>query len=423
MIKSSKYACLLLFGIATMLTFCKIEKKNEHEDPPLNIENLELEKADTTSRNSNFLFLSDIHLNSQSDNITVYGMDTQLPLWNSAKKKISSIVSGADRPAFMVYTGDLPDHHPSTGHEHEQNITKVLNDLDSLADGMPLFFAPGNNDAIGGDYHSFSDSQMQNPFSLLKTNVGYPAPHADSIYSYNSVYGYYSARPFKGLRIIAMNTVLLGNTYTNDHCQPKKDYVQECQIDEGDNQINWLRDQLSDAENAKEKAYIIMHIPPGKDVYSGYDTWAKSYWLDSFVDYTERFHMTISGFLYGHTHMDELRRVMYTDTITKQSHYTEIGISCPGITPNHSNNSGFKTVSYDNQYEMMDFKTYFSQPTLFSWPDSMYTFSDAYKSGGQPMTPFLNALSLDEVYHRMKKVYYVKNKPGTHRIKGGIDIE
>ena len=80
-----------------------------------------------------------------------------------------------------------------------------------------------------------------------------------------------------------------------------------------------------------------MHIPPGIDAYN-YQTagnlatnW-KVYpkpndWNNQFLQILDAHQATIIGVLYGHTHMDELRR-FYNPSGTN---VTEIGISAPGL--------------------------------------------------------------------------------------------
>jgi len=136
-----------------------------------------------TQETSKFLFLSDVHLNTASDT-TYYGVDTGLTLWKVFLAKADSVIV-QEKPNFIVYTGDLPAHYgypfflpKGLRTEHNKNLTTILAGLRSLANqnNTPLFYLPGNNDAIAGDYFSFADEDDNTPLSLVPENSNpYPA--------------------------------------------------------------------------------------------------------------------------------------------------------------------------------------------------------------------------------------------------------
>ena len=164
---------------------------------------------------------------------TLYGQDAGMDLWDNLKTKLTELLDGKNPPKFIIYTGDLPAHYsckngcylPQNARApHNQNIIKILNDLRELVSGrnIPLFYVPGNNDALGGDYYSFADSTHQTPLDLIqeKTNP-YPALNASNSNSKppymldNSHHqmGYYVVKPLPGLAVIALNSVILGKKY------------------------------------------------------------------------------------------------------------------------------------------------------------------------------------------------------------------
>jgi sphingomyelin phosphodiesterase acid-like 3 len=131
-----------------------------------------------------FLFLSDIHLDTYATT-TDYGADTGMDLWALFLRKADSVMAGPDAPRFIVYTGDLPSHlnpccylPPGQRSSHNNNIDTILTGLRRLADkyNKPLFYMPGNNDGLAGDYASFADEELQTPFSLVPDKADpYPA--------------------------------------------------------------------------------------------------------------------------------------------------------------------------------------------------------------------------------------------------------
>lgn len=117
-----------------------------------------------------FLFLSDVHL-AANRATTDYGEDAGTALWETFRIKIGSIVDSTNPPFFILYTGDMPEHGGSSNpFQRDINIKDVLSDLQqmSAAKNIPLFYLPGNNDALAGNYCFFTDDNGQNAFSLIQ---------------------------------------------------------------------------------------------------------------------------------------------------------------------------------------------------------------------------------------------------------------
>ena len=207
----------------------------------------------------NFLFLSDIHLDTTES--TRYGDDTGLQLWNNFLQKADAVLAGPNPPKFVLYTGDLPAHYscrsdcelkpdsPVTN-THNHNLTVILTGLRNLVakHKVPFFYLPGNNDAIAGNYFSFSNASLQNAFGLVPDPANpYPALNikgdsatAPCILSQAHIKkGYYAARPLPGLRLICMNTIIYSRKYT----------VVDGGTVEGDrnDEMKWLQQELDEA--------------------------------------------------------------------------------------------------------------------------------------------------------------------------------
>ncbi len=320
-----------------------------------------------------YLHLSDVHLDTSGASD-----DTDLALWKITREELESILTGPAAPRFVLYTGDLPGHYgeapdsrdgglvPSQVPAHDENVRKVLADLHGLVagTGIPLLYAPGNNDSLAGDYFSFADVERKTPFELVPGD-GYPALNASQpcgeapcmVSNPRPDLGFYSARPVAGLRVVALNTIILGETY-----HPADGLTQAAA---GDAELDWLEGQLGDAARSGEKVLLAMHIPPGVDAYAVSENekkgnqdkptsmWTRQpegasgaadreAWLDRFLDLVAAHTGAVVGVAYGHTHEDELRRLH-----DPSGKVVEIAVSAPGITTNHGNNPGFKLVSYD----------------------------------------------------------------------------
>lgn len=380
------------------------------------------------------MFLSDVHLNTQADT-SALGTDTGMELWRAFISKLEKLLSAPGAPRFIVYTGDLPAHYkcgstcylaPEARGSHNADIDSVLSAFNRLSEKYhrPVFYVPGNNDALAGDYYSFADMQQQTPLSLIQAGA-YFFPSAAKekkapcmVSNPHPTMGYYSAYPVKGLRLIALNTVIFN---------PKFRPVDGTdQLDDGNTEMAWLAGQLHDAAANHERVYIAMHVPPGEDAYSGKSMWAHlpvggNDWLNQFLALTTQYSSTIEMILYGHTHMDEVRRLFDTSG-TK---ITAIAMSCPGVTPQHYNNPGFKVVNYNAAtMSPTGFTTYYTQPSAVVWGDSAYTFKEAWSNAaGASIREKLSSISFSELANGMNSIYTVKNgKPGYNTARG-IDVK
>ncbi len=424
----------LLFIVSILfLSFNFTACKNEAKKP-------EPTEDVVVKKNPTFLFLSDIHLDSHTQT-TDYKVDTGMILWNAFLAKADAVIGNAN-PDFIVYTGDLPSHVkeccvPLSADEripHNENIQTILSGLRDLATKhkKTLLYLPGNNDGIAGDYASFADEDQLTPFSLLpETKNPYPALNINAtgdkapcmVSNPEPKMGYYSARPIDGLRIIALNTVIhSANFFGADGTS---------QLEDAKKQMTWFANELKDAKSKGEKAYVTMHIPPGIDAY-GYQkhgnnatNWAKlpvaNPWNNQFLQIVSEYQNTITGILYGHTHMDELRRLY--DPSGKN--ITEIMISCPGVTPIHDNNPGFKLVSYDaTSKELLDFTTYHTVPSATTWGDASYSFNQIFGySSNKTMYENLKADSLSDIHTKMDSIYTVMHGAPGYDIAPGIEVK
>ena len=438
-----KSSFLSALGLVSILFFSSCEQKHPYTGGTEGPKQVEVDPP-TDPTPPYFIHLSDVHLDSFRV-ATDYGEDTGMELWGRAKSKLEEVLSADPAPQFLVYTGDLPAHYdcgptscylaPKDREQHNTNISTILNEMRDLVDdnGIPLLYMPGNNDALAGDYYSFADKDQNTPLSLVSDpEFPYPAINANTpcgdppcmVSDPHPTMGYYSARPIDGLRIISLNSIILGRYYL------PVDGVS--QLEAGNQQLDWLEAQLEDAAGQGEAVYIAMHIPPGNDAYAvSHDKtetwmWAKlpdtgDTWLDQFLGMTAKYDETIAGMLYGHTHMDELRRLYDPE----DGSLTEVAISAPGITPNHYNNPGFKTVWYDAESkELLDFETFYSTPTATEWGDASYKFSEIFDCpDGISIYDCLTARSLEEVNEDMDSIYTVMHGAPSYDTESGIEVK
>ena len=432
--------CILLLGSCG--DGGKFQQAAKNPDSALRLEPSK-EVSTTIAGVPYFIQVSDVHFDSSATTIN-YGYDTGRELWAKTKVKLAEIIRQNPAPKFVIYTGDLAAHYdcdktcfipPDQRRAHSNNIAKVLVDLRQLVDGtdIPLLFVPGNNDSLAGDYYSFADSKNETLLSLaVDPENAYPALNSARscgntpciVSNPHPQMGYYSARPVDGLRVIALNSIILGQRYY------QVDGVD--QVDAGNTQMSWLSTELAAARKSGEKVHIIMHIPPGKNAYAvAHDKtptqmWAElplsgNNWLHQFLSLLEEYQSEITGMLYGHTHMDEVRR-MYDVDGTK---ITEVAVSAPGVTPQHNNNPGIKVYWYDSSTkELLDFETHYTTPTTPTWGRQRYRFSSIFQCDAKStFYQCLSDASLADVNAAMDTIYTVMHGAPSYKTLSGIEVK
>lgn len=330
----------------------------------------------------NFLTISDIHYNHLAQNAT-YGQDTGSVLMKNALTRIKEVIK-LTHPKFMIYLGDLPAHYADSV-DRRIDDRYVLQHLYAIAGNVPLFYVPGNNDALTGDYHSFSNAEGINVFSL-DPHHGWPGVNArrsciSSFFSacllsapYHLKYGFYSAFPLgitRHLQLIILNSVIFSPYYQDDLAKPQKMIAKK--------ELNWFRQQLQAAKTNKDKVIIIVHIPPGEDSYEHRTMWTNLFKVENgktiqevFFNLIVRYHTIITVILAAHTHFDSIR-ILYN----KSGKYVGKVTFTPGITPQHGNNPGFKTYYYDPEtYQIIYSTTYYNNPEANYWGNNQYQFND-----------------------------------------------
>jgi hypothetical protein len=153
-----------------------------------------------------------------------------------------------------------------------------------------------------------------------------------------------------------------------------------------DAELAWLDAQLASAKAAGKKVWLLMHIPPGADIFStaqnvdsdGHIATATMMWNQ---EYQTRFLHKFSKYpglialtLGAHTHMDEYRILSLSDVL-------EI---TPGISPVFGNNPAFRVFTFaQDTVKPTDYSSLnYDLATTPGQFDSYYTFSAAYSTQG-----------------------------------------
>lgn len=370
-----------------------------------------------------YLHLSDIHLGASALTQEADG-DTSVALWDATKAAIRERIGGRNPPDFILYTGDLPDHAPDRGELHTRNITAVLADLEQLAGTIPLLYLPGNNDSLDWDYASFTSAAGETALSA----AGWDGPTLNLAVEpgANANLGYYSAVPLPGLRVVALNTVLMSSAYPCAHQGDAAGTCEDQQNQEVEAELGWLAEQLETADEAGQKVLVAMHIPPGVDAYqSPKRMWNERAWDDKLLATLAASPAPIVGLAFGHTHVDELRR-LYAGGETDE--LLALALSAPGITPGHGNNPGFKAVSLDAGLALADALTWYASapdsaaPVYAYADDGCYHYTEVFGCTVGSLADCLAGEPACAVAEAMNTIYTVKHGPPGHATAPGVDV-
>jgi hypothetical protein len=331
---------------------------------------------------------------------SAWGADTNYPL---LALTLSSIKQNLGASPLIIYTGDILGHNfPKTFFElyygnlsvpvpddaaieadvvavaamknfADKTVAFFMEQVRSTVGDIPVMFAVGNSDSYIG--------ALPEPSFLSNTAELYYTIFLNSIVDHQSFLdtfttgGYYSADlPGTNLMVIGLNTVM----FNYDFGDIEKSAV--------DAELAWFDSQLASAQAAGKKVWLLMHIPPGADIYTtaqsvdsnGHIANATMMWNQdyqaSFLQILSKYPGIITLTLAAHTHMDEYR-------IMSSSEVLEI---TPAIAPYFGNNPAFKIFTFSRDtlkptdYSILNYDL----TTNLGQFNGYYTFSTAYAMQG-----------------------------------------
>jgi sphingomyelin phosphodiesterase acid-like 3 len=249
------------------------------------------------------------------------GVDTPYALFASS---LAAMRAQAADAKFITVSGDLIAHaftcryakiFPAAAPgDYEAFVVKtvsfVVSQLRAAFPGMPVYVALGNNDSGCGDYKLDAGGSFLAGAGKVVAAALPASQRLETLKEFGAA-GYYSVRmaaPMRRTRLIVVNDLPLSGKYTT--CGDKKDPAP------AETEIAWLNQQLTEAQTAGEKVWVMGHIPPGIDPYSTVAKFknvcagqspseflANDKMADELVDHAASIRLAI----FAHTHMDELR--------------------------------------------------------------------------------------------------------------------
>ncbi|MDA8137439.1 MAG: metallophosphoesterase [Desulfobacteraceae bacterium] len=306
------------------------------------------------------------------------------------------------QPDFIIFTGDFLSHWFNetyaevTGDTSEAGlhafIDKTLTHISSRFDyyypNTPVYFCLGNNDSYAGDYLESAGS----PFLTASAQILGPRLLKDEgnlqlLFATYPQGGYFEADlAGTGGRILSLDA-----NFLSVHAPQTAEASAETQLD-------WLASRLSDAAGHGDKVWVLLHIPPGVDVYATLAANNGEEVPPTVVSLMRENHLarlkglfieyasTIPAVLAGHIHRDDFRLLLADD-----GHGASV-LVIPSISPVYANNPTYKVLDYSpDTFAIQDCATWYLDGHDGEWKLGQ-RFSQAY---GVEM---LNAASLHQLW-------------------------
>lgn len=329
---------------------------------------------------------------------------------------LEDMAKTSENPDFIIFTGDFLAHgfadkfkaHAPEGIDYdifvEKTIEFVVLMFEKYFPETPVYISLGNNDCYAGDYQIIPEGKfLKNTAPLLAERFLENPGNRGSFAETYPVGGYFTVAPpgTENTLIISVNSNFFSPKHKNT-----VDY------DPGKRELDWLEKQLVFAQQSNQKAWLLLHIPPGTNVYTTvhdnqYTPMWKQEYNDRFISLVKTYAAVLTAGFCGHTHMDDFR-VLADPQVSQAISFVRIA---PAVSPQFGNNPGYLQMSYDRQrYFLKDYVLYYlnlenSEP---AW-EKEYEFSDAYGQTAVTAAALLtvhNAIKTDPAVRQSYMNYY-----------------
>ncbi|WP_133135953.1 metallophosphoesterase [Legionella rowbothamii] len=351
-----------------------------------------------------FLTVSDIHYGAK--NSLGDGQDAGPELLKLTENKIKELSPTVN---FILFLGDIPAHallFTAAKAEYEKTVFQSLYRSDVAQ--KPIFYIPGNNDSLQGNYQPFEKNGIS-PLTYATDWDGACAHCKGLIIDDSHMYhdGYYSSYVIpnnKEVILFALNATQWTKISWLRHGFLSKYKNQDA---DAQTQLGWLEEQLK--SHSAKQLLIAMHEPPGRS-YLGEPIWYEQYEQD-FIKILNKYSNLYGQItlLSSHTHMEEFRRIRLDNGMNLYDYAT------PSISRNHHNYSALKIFSLTPELRIKDFTTYYTS-SLHEWKNEQYhalgTLDPILPNcQNQTLAECLDQLSPDQVCEDLDKgaFYGVKN--------------
>lgn len=296
----------------------------------------------------------------------------------------------APEPDIILFTGDFLAHHFNenyaalTGDDGQAGLRAFIDKtLAFLVDQIlahyprtPVYFCLGNNDSYEGDYLLTRNS----PFLVSSARILAPllkseADRAALSAAYLQGGQYELALPGANTRLLAMNSVFLSPHAPDESSGAARE------------QLEWLESRLGAADRDGVRVWILLHTPPGVDVFATRRSnpgavspalivpLLREEHLARLRGIMLRYHEHVAAVFAGHIHRDDFR-LFRTETGAAVATFV-----VPAISPVYADNPAYKILTYaPATLTIQDYVLHYLNPEAETWQTGQ-VFSRAYGPG------------------------------------------
>ncbi|KAF5308345.1 hypothetical protein FQR65_LT18218 [Abscondita terminalis] len=275
----------------------------------------------------------------------MYGCDTPKLLLRNMLQNIAIAHPDID---YIIWTGDLPPHD-IWQQTKEGSLTYLVETVELLKNAFPhtlILPAVGNHEGIpAGNFpppwNNDTNFSIDWLYNELNKHWKQWLPKSEN----NAVLhgGFYSVLVRPGLRVISLNT---------NYCHIYSWWLYVNSTDPA-KELEWLVDQLQQADFNREKVHVIGHIPPGSE--DCLKVWSRNYY-----EIINRFSHIITGQFFGHSHADEYELFYNGQNYSDPVNVAYVG---PSVTPFSGQNPAYRIYYIDGNHrnstwEVVDHETW-----------------------------------------------------------------
>ncbi|KAL4154878.1 hypothetical protein PRNP1_006992 [Phytophthora ramorum] len=318
------------------------------------------------------LHFSDVHLNiseslNDSDSETipaVYGDDAPISLLVSA---LDYAKKALPDPDFFLYTGDHVVHGELSGEylaaAVEKNVEIMAKYYSAADNGTALDITAilGNADTSPDYTMNVTDPETEENPSIALISGAWEDTMSSSNLDWFNHRGYLAYALDENLIVITLNTLPYSPSHLPDTSNMPDPFEQ----------FEWLNASLAELRTSGKLAYIVGHIPPIIDSYSGAPMWNETY-IKTYKQIVNEFTDVIKAQFFGHVHSIEFRLPLSSSQdplfekngMTADEDYGDSSDLVPlfmvaAISPIFLNNPAFMIWDYDaSTYDILDFAVY-----------------------------------------------------------------
>eukprot|EP01133_Synstelium_polycarpum_P013615 gene13615-16022_t len=274
-----------------------------------------------------------------------YKCDVSLPM---VTNMFENIAATQDDISFVIWTGDNPPHDVwMQSHETQLAATdRITTMLDKYLPNAQVFPCLGNHEGV--PVNTFPLPGMPGSTWLFDALATTWSNWLDASAQETFRYGGYYTMPMdlvENGRVISLNM---------NWCNNQNLWLIE-NVTDAANMLQWTVNTLEAAEAAKEKVYIIGHIPTG--ISDCIDIWAQQ-----FYQIVDRYEDTIVSIFYGHTHHDSIGLYHAVDGSGRP---TAVAYVAPSVTTFTDQNPSYRIYTIDEESKyIVESSTYHADVSL-----------------------------------------------------------